>query len=97
MAPKKPNGPAAANENLGGEETQAGATANLSKVLKQNHHTRTETLFAIAPEENPEDTVTFAHYFATLEEMSATDKNFILAHVLSIIALLISPGTRLLS
>ena len=73
---------------------EACASANLSKVLKSSHHVRTSALFAATTD--CADTQVFRTFFDDLEEMSATDKNFLLAHIISMIAFLISPGALLL-
>ena len=69
------------------EDSQVHANANLSKMLKNQHAARTEALFAATDE-----TEAFAQFFGDLEEMTSTDKNFLLAHVIMAIALLLSPG-----
>jgi len=69
------------------EDSQVHANANLSKMLKNQHAARTEALFAATDE-----TEAFAQFFGDLEEMTSTDKNFLLAHVIMAIALLLSPA-----
>ena len=69
-----------------------GVDISVSKLLKQSHAARTNLLFGA--QEGDEVAAAYARFFDELEAKSSTDKHFLLAHVLSAIALLIAPGAR---